>query len=175
MKHLGTIKIHTDRLTLRPFTMGDATMMFSNWANDDDVTRYVPWNSHGSIEVTKEILTEWTNGYKNPNFYEWCIEYNGEAIGNIDVIEIDEELKKGKIGYCLSKKYWRKGITSEALLCIKNFLINEVRFEHLWACHHIGNPNSGLVLVKCGFHYVCEVDDCEKYMNMGSKVVIYEY
>lgn len=175
MKHLGTATIRTKRLTLRPFTMEDAAMMFSNWANDDDVTRYVPWDSHSSIDVTKEILAEWTNGYKKQNFYQWCIEYQGEAIGNIDVMEIDEELKKGKVGYCIGKKYWHNGITSEALLYIKNFLINKVGFEHLWACHHVKNPNSGLVLAKCGFHYVCEVDDCEKYMNMGSKVVIYEY
>ena len=35
MKHLGSKKIHTERLTLRPFTMKDADMMFSHWANDD--------------------------------------------------------------------------------------------------------------------------------------------
>ena len=58
---------------------------------------------------------------------------------------------------------------------MKNFLINKVGFEHLWAWHHIDNPNSGLVLSKCGFSYVGEVDDCEKYMNTDSKVVIYEY
>ena len=37
MKHLGSKKIHTERLTLRPFTMKDAEMMFSHWANDDEV------------------------------------------------------------------------------------------------------------------------------------------
>ena len=54
-------------------------------------------------------------------------------------------------------------------------LINKVGFEHLWAWHHIDNPNSGLVLSKCGFSYVGEIDDSEKYMNTNSKIVIYEY
>ena len=175
MKHLGSKKIHTERLTLRPFTMKDAEMMFSNWASDDEVTKYVPWDTHSSIEVTKEILTEWTNNYKNPNFYQWCIDYYGKAIGSISVLEINEELKSCEIGYCIGKKWWHNGITSEAVRHVKNFLINKVGFEHLWAWHHIDNPNSGLVLSKCGFRYVGEVDDSEKYMNTDSKVVIYEY
>ena len=99
MKHLGSKKIHTERLTLRPFTMKDAEMMFSHWASDDEVTKYVPWDTHSSIETTKEILTEWTNNYKNPNFYQWCIEYYGKAIGSISVIEINEDLKSCEIGY----------------------------------------------------------------------------
>ena len=53
MKHLGTETIHTERLTMRPFTMKDAGMMFSNWASNDEVTKYVPWDIHTSIDVTK--------------------------------------------------------------------------------------------------------------------------
>ena len=51
MKHLGSKNIHTERLTLRPFTMKDAEMMFSHWANDDEVTKYVPWDTHSSIDI----------------------------------------------------------------------------------------------------------------------------
>lgn len=155
--------------------MNDADMMFSNWANDDEVTKYLTWQSHGSIDITKDILSKWVDNYKNLNFYQWCIEHDDIAIGSIGINKIDEELKSGEIGFCIGKKWWRKGITSEALKYVKNFLVEEVRFEHLWAWHHIYNPNSGMVLTKCGFNHVDEVDDYEKYMSTGSKVIIYEY
>ena len=60
IKHLGSKKIHTERLTLRPFTMKDAEMMFSHWASDDEVTKYVPWDTHSLIEVLvlKQILQD---------------------------------------------------------------------------------------------------------------------
>jgi len=174
MKHLGSKIIYTERLTLRPFTINDSEMMFSNWANDDEVTKYLPWNSHSSIKVTKEILTEWTNNYNNPDFYQWCIDYYNTAIGSISVIEINEKLRSCEIGYCIGKKWWHNSFTSEALMHVKNFLINEVGFEHIWAWHHINNPNSGFVLAKCGFSYVGEVNDCQKYMNTDSKIIIYE-
>lgn len=175
MQNLGTKTIFTERLKLRPFTADDADIMFDNWASDDVVTKYLPWDSHSSIDITKQLLLEWVNSYKNPDFYQWCIEYNGEAIGSISVIEIDEESKTCEIGYCIGKRWWNQGITSEALFAIRNYLIDEVGFKHLWAWHHINNPNSGRVLQKCGFEKTAIVDDSEKYMNSNSKVVIYEY
>jgi len=175
MNHLGTITICTDRLVLRCFEFVDATVMFNNWASDDDVTKYLPWDSHLTVEFTQKILSEWINNYKNLDFYQWCIEYNGEAIGSISVIRIDEDTKTCEVGYCIGKKWWNQCITSEALFAIRNYLIDEVCFKHLWAWHHVNNPNSGRVLQKCGFEKTAIVDDCEKYMNSNSKVVIYKY
>ena len=175
MRHLGTKTICTERLILRPFTIDDVEMMFFNWASNNDVTKYLPWDSHFNVETTREILSDWVNSHKNPDFYQWCIEYKEEAIGSISVLEIDEVIKTCEIGYCIGKKWWNQGITSEALFAVRNYLIDEVDFEHIWAWHHIDNPNSGLVLEKCGFVKRDIVDDCEKYMNSNSKVVIYKY
>ena len=33
MKHKGTVRLETDRLILRPFTLEDALPMFRNWAS----------------------------------------------------------------------------------------------------------------------------------------------
>lgn len=38
--HKGTQTIHTERLILRKFIVGDAQAMFENWANDERVTCY---------------------------------------------------------------------------------------------------------------------------------------
>ena len=46
MNKTGTQRIETHRLILRPFTMEDAEDMFSNWASDPEVTRFLTWPAH---------------------------------------------------------------------------------------------------------------------------------
>ena len=56
MKHLGTIQLETDRLVLRRFTVDDAETVFKNWASDDEVTRYLTWPTHKSIDVSRGFM-----------------------------------------------------------------------------------------------------------------------
>ena len=58
------LTIETTRLSLRPFELDDAETMFNSWASDEEVTKYLTWNSHKSIEQTKEILNMWLDQYK---------------------------------------------------------------------------------------------------------------
>ena len=53
MIHKGSKRLETERLILRRFKEEDAKMMFNNWANDPEVTRFLSWEHHGSLEVTK--------------------------------------------------------------------------------------------------------------------------
>lgn len=43
MRHAGTQEIETERLILRRLTPEDAGMMYTNWANDPQVTKYLRW------------------------------------------------------------------------------------------------------------------------------------
>ena len=52
-------RIETERLILRPFREDDAEAIFFGWANDPEVTRYLTWNPHRSLEDTKAILSCW--------------------------------------------------------------------------------------------------------------------
>ena len=65
MKHCGTQTIETERLILRQFKSEDADAMFKNWANDEEVTKYLTWPPHGTVDVTKEILKQWVDSYKD--------------------------------------------------------------------------------------------------------------
>ncbi len=51
MNHKGTAIIETQRLILRPFAKTDADVMYKNWAGNDNVTRYLTWPTHVSVEV----------------------------------------------------------------------------------------------------------------------------
>ena len=53
MKHCGTKQIETNRLILRRFTSDDVTAMYENWASDPEVTKFLTWPTHTTIDVSK--------------------------------------------------------------------------------------------------------------------------
>ena len=65
MNKAGTQQIETHRLILRPFRMEDAEDMFGNWTSDPEVTRFLTWPTHSSIEATRWVLSDWMPRYEN--------------------------------------------------------------------------------------------------------------
>ncbi len=153
MKHLGTRQLETDRLLLRPFTMEDRDGMYRNWASDQEVTKYLTWPAHASPAITEGILKDWTRQYDSPDFYQWAIvlKSNGpEPMGSISVVSHNDEIYEAVIGYCIGRRWWRQGITSEALRAVISYLINEAGMNRVVSYHDTNNPNSGAVMRKCG-------------------------
>ena len=130
VKHLGTKRIETERLVLRRFTLEDADAMYRNWASDLEVTKFLMWPTHSSVEVTKEVLTDWVASYEKDDRYEWCItkKEDGEPIGSIGVVKVSDRIKMAEIGYCISRDCWHQGITSEAMKAVMTYLLEEVQY-----------------------------------------------
>ncbi len=155
MKHLGTKTIETDRLILRKFCCDDIKPAYYNWCNDDRVTKYLTWQSHENIEVTKGIIESWIKDYENNDFYQWAIVLKeiGEPIGSISITKTNEKTSSAEIGYCIGYQWWNKGITSEAFSAIIKFIFEELNANSISARHDTNNQNSGYVMKKCGLKY----------------------
>ena len=156
MEHKGTKTLETERLILRPFTINDAEAMYHNWANDPEVTEYLSWSAHESVNVTSKILKSWVTQYEDLEYYQWAItlkEEDNMPIGSISIVGKKELIKSVSMGYCIGKRWWSKGITSEALTILIKFFFEEVGVNRLVAEHDPANPNSGKVMEKCGFKY----------------------
>lgn len=155
MEHKGSKRLETERLILREFRMDDAEAMFRNWASDEAVTEFLRWKPAKSIQETEAVLSDWTSSYKDKAFYLWAIELKeiNEPIGSISVVEQDERTEKLHIGYCIGKKWWNKGITTEAFQAILPFLFREVKANRMESQHDPKNPGSGKVMEKCGLKY----------------------
>lgn len=152
MKHMGTVKIETNRLILRRFTMKDVNAMYRNWASEKEVTKYLTWPAHTSVDVTHGILERWTSQYKEPDYYNWAIELKeiGEPVGNIAAGKLDDEKASAFLGWCLGTRWWRQGIMPEAGRAVLQFLICEVGYNRIAAKHDIENTRSGRVMLKIG-------------------------
>ena len=152
MNKTGTQKIETDRLILRRFVIEDAEDMYANWASDPEVTKYLTWPLHTSVEVTKEILADWLPKYEDGQYFNWVMEYKetGKVIGNISVVRLIENTESAEMGYCMSRAYWGNGLMPEALKAVMDYLFDVVGLNRISAAHDVNNPKSGRVMDKAG-------------------------
>lgn len=156
--------LHTERLVLRPFNESDAEAMFKNWTYDDRVAKHCRWTAHTSVSMTEQLLSFYLKEQNEGFDYRWAIVIMGtdEPIGAIDVVEISEDGKTAIIGYVLSHDYWNKGIATEALRRIIDFLF-EKGFTEIVGRFHPENIGSGRVMEKCGMKFSHYSKEQRKY------------
>lgn len=142
----------TDRCILRKVRKEDAIPMFNNWANDPEVTKYLTWNPHENIEITKMIIDSWLEEENNPKTFRYMITLkdSGELIGSIDVVRYIDD--NPEIGYCLSKKYWNQGLMTEVCKEFTKYLFN-IGFKKIFINAVKENIGSNRVIEKCGFKF----------------------
>ncbi len=178
IQHKGTITIETLRLILRRFEEKDARDMFQNWAGDPEVCKYLSWGPHSSEEVSRKRILGWISNYVRMSSYVWALEYKrtGAVIGSISVEMADDRAGICEVGYCLCRKYWSRGIMTEALVAIQHYLFYEIGYQAIKAKHDVLNIASGRVMQKAGMKYFKTEDkvgirkdgtyyDCDVYIK----------
>ena len=175
MDFKGTIPLETDRLVLRAFNIEDAEAMYENWASDPEVTKYLRWLPHKSVEESKNILENvFISGYQDLENMNWGIEVKEtkELIGSIGLLTLRDET--ADFGYCIGKKYWGKGFMTEAGKAVLNYAFDTVGFNRVTGYHSVKNPASGMVMRKIGLKY--EGFAREKYISaLGESHDAYMY
>ena len=129
--------------------------MFRIWASDPEVTKFLTWPPHANIGVTQTVLECWLAEYEKADYYQWMIVLReiGEPIGSISVVRQNDAVEEAEIGYCIGSAWWHKGIMSEALSAVTEYLFTEVGMNRIAARHDPNNPHSGGVMRKCGMVY----------------------
>nr|AHF23875.1 GCN5-related N-acetyltransferase [uncultured bacterium Contig15] len=152
MNKTGTQPLETHRLILRRFRIEDAEDMFSNWASDPEVTKFLTWPTHQNIDVTRWVLNDWIPHYEDGGYFNWAIEWKetGRVIGGITVVRLEEAIGEAEIGYNLGRAFWGKGIMPEALRAVIDYLFDTAGVNRICAGHDVNNPKSGRVMIKAG-------------------------
>ena len=91
MELTGTRRLQTDRLVLRRLTVGDAQQVYDNWASDPEVTQFLRWPTHSSVDVSRAVVGAWVDSYDDPGTFNWGIELieDETLIGQTSVVEQD--------------------------------------------------------------------------------------
>ena len=148
-------RVETERLFLREWTLDDLDD-FYEYASVDGVGQMAGWKPHENKEKSLEILKRFIE-----EKHVFAIEYkeNHKVIGSLGIEKYGLEDKltefynyKGReLGYVLSKDYWNKGIMTEAVRGIIDYLFNELDYDFLLCGHFDFNNQSRRVQEKCGF------------------------
>lgn len=132
--------------------MGDAPAIFTGWAQDPEVTRYLTWPPHGSIEETqaflRDCLAAWEQETRFP--YMLTLTENGDVIGMIDP---HVEGPRMGIGYVVARRHWDKGYVTEATRAIVELALQQPSIYRVYAITDVENVASRRVMEKVGMQY----------------------
>ncbi len=179
LNHVGTRILETPHLVLRQFEAKDAAAMFA-WTGDGQVTRFLRFAAHTSVEDARAVLRQWCESYRDPAFYQWAIteKETSRAVGSIGLFTLNAHDRSGEVGFCLLRECWGRGYMSEALAAVLDFGFHTVGLNRIEGVHSEFNPAPGAVMRRCGMQYegmsrqlyYCSegFQDCHRYARLKS-------
>lgn len=140
----------SERLRLRRPEAADAPVILERYATDPEVTRFLSWHSHQSLEDTQSFLrfsdAAWAAWGAGPLLIE--DKDSNQLLGSTGVEFISST--RVSTGYVLAQDAWGKGYASEALQAVLNALEGSTVWRVEALCHVDHDP-SAKVLDKAGF------------------------
>lgn len=142
-------EIRTHRLVLRPPRISDVASMFTAYATDPEVTKYLVWQPHKDKRETETFVRRCAEGWAIGDELAWAItlKENAEFVG---MTGLRIHGFKAEIGYAIAKKFWGKGLTAEGIKPIVEWALAQPGIYRVWALCDVDNPASARVLEKVG-------------------------
>ncbi len=101
---MRTPEIETERLFLRPLKEADAPQAYTNWTSDDDVAKFMRWDTHQNVGTTAEWLRDEEANIEGDNYvWGFVLKATGELIGSAGLIT-DNEHGCYELGYKYNEK-----------------------------------------------------------------------
>lgn len=134
-------------VTLKPFSSADIAD-FMEWAADDEVTKYMMWNSYGSQEEAEGFFINVVE--KHSWFKAICL--GKKVIGSITLDKGKSTHScKAELGYVIARKYWGNGYATQAVRLAVETGFEDLQVERIEAYVDPMNIGSCKVLEKNGF------------------------
>lgn len=142
--------LETERLALRMPAMDDADEIFSSYARDPEVTKYLLWTPHRNIQTTRKFLRECLSTWKKGTSFQWAIirKEDKKLLGMVSCRP--EEGHKAQLGYVLARSEWGKGYATEAVRALVDWAVSQDGIHRVWAACDVDNKASARVLEKVG-------------------------
>ncbi len=144
----------TPRLLLRKLKLEDASDMFE-YASDPEVAKDVTWEAHRTVADSLGFLNSVVQKYAKKETSEWglVLKENGKLVGTCGFVWWRPEHARAEFGYALSRKYWGRGLMTEAAAAVIAFAFGRMKLHRLEARCIITNTGSEKVMLKNGMKY----------------------
>jgi ribosomal-protein-alanine N-acetyltransferase len=144
--------LRTGRLMLRRITEADVDGLFDIFA-DDEVTEYYAWDTFTDPEQARELVARSAELYRRREAMRWGLVLPGtdRIIGTCGYTRWNSGDRFAIIGYDLARRYWRRGLMSEAVAAVVRFGFDEMALNRVEATVLVGNTASAALLARAGF------------------------
>ena len=144
--------IKGERVTLAPMTLNDADSL-RELTEDEEVYRYLPTFLYEKQHDAEYVIR---------HLYDECIEnalilgmyVDGEWCGLAEIYGYRPALHKVSVGNRLLRRWWGKGISTEALGLMAKYLLEETDVQIITASMMAQNKASANVMRKNGFKHL---------------------
>ena len=140
--------LETSRLLLRPVTPEDYQAVF-RWCGDPKVNKYMIYPLYKSTEAVRAWLESQPVASPDEFDYGFVLKETGELIGEGGMFYHPEE-GLWHIGYNLRSDLWGRGLTTEAMRAIIDYVRTARAGRGGEACHAGANPARGAAMRKLG-------------------------
>lgn len=144
--------LFTERLFLRPFTLDDAPSLqrLAGVRAIADTTISIPHPYE--LDYARKWIAGHESAFVQGTAVHFCIETKDlrQAIGAIELRDIDKEHSQAELSYWIGVEWWGKGFATEAAKCLLGYGFEQVHLHRIYAYHMARNPTSGRVLQKIG-------------------------
>ncbi|MEA3190603.1 MAG: hypothetical protein QOD77_1185 [Thermoplasmata archaeon] len=138
----------TPRLRLRRPLPADAAAIFARYGSDPEVTRFLSWPTHRSLDDAAAFVRLAEAGWQEGTDCPWLVEDRaGRLLGAAGV---RSTALGWEVGYLLARDAWGQGYAREAVSAILAALA-ALPARPVVALVALGNDASMRVLAACGF------------------------
>lgn len=131
------------RLLFRPLEIKDAEELFLHVYSDENVNRYLRFETHKMKEETREVLTYFLENHHE--IYVIIKKDTNEIIGTVEIADKSLENKTCAIGYLIGSKWWKVGYATESLKQTISFLFQNFDYQLIETVVRNDNVSSFMV------------------------------
>ena len=143
--------LEAGQLRLRELQPGDAEAVFRLYS-DPEVVRFYDLDLFTATEQARELIQRQARRFAEQEAMRWAItqQVDERVIGTVGYV-FDAPNDAAGLGYDLSSRYWRRGITSAAASLAVNYGFRSLRLHRIQALVMPANTASAALLNKLGF------------------------
>jgi len=157
--------METPRLLLRRPSPSDAEEVFEAWAMDGEVTRFLAWPPHETIEETRAFLSSCEARWREGTEYVWVFveKASGRLVGSLASRPGSHGID---LGYLVAREWWGRGFMTEVLEAVVPWWLTQEGVHRVWATCDVENRASARVLEKAGFQLEGTLRRWDRHPNL---------
>ncbi len=170
----------TKRLKIRRISETDVDSIFK-LRSAPETFKYVDIEPYQNLLRAQSFIKSVLKDIENKEGYFWCIEqlnqefHSYEFVGTICLWNFDEKREIAEVGYEILPEYYGKGIATEALEAILDFIKQELDIKEIHAITHEQNLPSNKLLLRHGFELRGIANVVDPEIDEAEDMLLYSY